>query len=253
MNVVALAKIPFDSITARFAAGATPDATGFTPARGANGMNVRVRALRDAVLVATPIPFSAEPDEIGLALRKILNDLLDHHGDARGVYVFPDVAQPKADTFDGVVDELGELGSWAPVVAHDYVPKALANAPAGSFQAGVRDLMSAIPPDMMRAMEQAMASGDMSALGAMQGQLQELLAQQGDLVEKLQETLLGAMGGEGGMPDLGETLPSEEDAPELWAQARAQMEAMRAQNPELAAELEKRFGAPAPKKTPEKK
>lgn len=60
--------------------------------------------------------FEAEPatarafleSELGCALEEVQDD-------ARGVFMFPDVAEPRATTYDDVVEEIGEDGFWVPL------------------------------------------------------------------------------------------------------------------------------------------
>lgn len=70
------------------------------------------RTLDDGVLVDTRVSFASEPEELAHALRRIAGDALDRHRDPRGVLLMPDVARPQGKTYDAVVDEIGEGGTW---------------------------------------------------------------------------------------------------------------------------------------------
>src|SRR5262245_46411414 len=85
--------------------------------------------LEDACLVPTAARFASEPDELGLALRMRLGPLIDAHDDTRGIFMISDIANPRATTYDGIVDEIGEAGVWAPILAASHIPQRLRAAP----------------------------------------------------------------------------------------------------------------------------
>jgi len=224
IEAVAVVKISHESLVKAF-----PSRDGAV--RGASGMPLRMTALEDATVVFTPVPFGSEPDEIGLAVRKLLGDQLDAHDDKRGIFVFPTVAHPKARGYAALIDEIGEVGFWVPRVDNNYVPKRVAEAPDGTLAAQLRDLMSTIPSEVISEMEQAMALGDPAVLAQTQARLAGVLATQGNL-EQLQRSLV-QMFGQGQQPDAASLgLPSEEEAPEFWQQAHDQIEALQKANPE---------------------
>lgn len=70
------------------------------------------RALGDAVLVKAGVTFVSEPDQLARALRRVAGDALDRHRDPRGVLLMPDVARPQGTTYDAIVEEVGEGGTW---------------------------------------------------------------------------------------------------------------------------------------------
>jgi len=78
------------------------------------------------------------PDEHALALRQILGDALDAHDDPRGIYFFPDVCEPRSQSYGAILDELGDVGVWAPKVADGHVPARITEAAPGTFEALVR-------------------------------------------------------------------------------------------------------------------
>lgn len=58
-----------------------------------------------------------EDSDSDLAIRCWLRDLFgdalaEIHDDPRGVFVTPDVAEPKAKTYEGIIEEIGEGGRW---------------------------------------------------------------------------------------------------------------------------------------------
>ena len=70
------------------------------------------RTLDDGVLVDTRVSVASEPEELAHALRRVAGDALERHRDPRGVLLMPDVARPQGKTYDAVVDEIGEGGTW---------------------------------------------------------------------------------------------------------------------------------------------
>jgi hypothetical protein len=243
MDAVALLRISHATLTKPLTAHGDPKHHVFF---AANGVPVRITPLDDGALVWTPIRFASEPDELALGVRALVGDTLDAHDDKRGVYVFPDVASPKARGYDAVIDEVGEVGMWVPKVAKDYIPRRVVEAPAGSLEAQVRDMMSAIPPDVLARMEEAMASGDLSALEQVRAQVEAAmggeaglarlreqfaaaLAQQGLSLEDLQQQMMSAFGGDEG------------DMMTAMRQAQEQLEELRRTDPEKFAEIERQM------------
>ncbi len=132
-----------------------------------------VKTLDDGVLFFTHASFRSDPETLAVALRGKLGAALDAHVDPRGVFVLPDVAQPRSRSYEGVIDEIGEAGQWIPVVAAGHVPSSMANAAPGSFAAAMGEVMGALGGDMMAALQQAMASGDPAALQGLEAKLAE--------------------------------------------------------------------------------
>jgi hypothetical protein len=207
---------------------------------------LHVRTLQDAVLVSTGMRFGGAPDELGLALRAAVGDALDGHDDPRGVFVLPDVAEPRARTYEGVIAEIGEAGEWVPIVSAGHIPDAFANAPEGSFAGLVGQMMAALGEDTLADMQRAMATGDMAALQRAQEKLVSALGGE-ERVEALSRQIFGAAEAEtggradplAGLP----TLPIQGDMIDLESPQMAalmqQMEQQLAADPERLAELEK--------------
>jgi hypothetical protein len=208
---------------------------------------------------------------------------LEEHDDERGIFVYPDVAKPKATSYAAIIDEFGEAGFWVPCVEPDELSAALGGAAPGTLEASMRELVGGLPPGALAQMQQALAKTDPATLARAAAELQGALAgNSGDLAGVLQRTmaqardLLVAGGGLGGadepeddVSDVDGTtaeparampkapvIPSESEAPELWRQARAHVEAMRDKNPaewlQFEKQLEQLAGAvpaamPAPK------
>ncbi len=258
MNAVAIVRIAPETLREALrpsGGGDLPDVFD----RGA-GLSFRIRALDDATLIVTSLGFDHEPDEIADALKRCLGGVLSAHRDARGVLVFPDKAMPSARGYDAVLDEIGELGFWVSLTAKPkpaVAPKAVVvaappvaptpapsheNPLAGSPFAGLEDqikaLMSAVPPEALAKMQQAMASGDPAQISAMETQLQAMVGQ-GQLAA-LQESLISAFGG---VDPEDPSMPGEDPMEALLAQAKAQMDAIEQSDPAAFEQLQKQLGA----------
>ena len=72
-------------------------------------------------------------DEHVLTVRRVLGDALDAHDDPRGVFVFPDVCEPKGTDYSSIIRELEGAGGFGPMVAADHLPLRIANAAPGSY------------------------------------------------------------------------------------------------------------------------
>jgi hypothetical protein len=151
---------------------------------------ILLRTLDDGVLVFTLARFSADLEQMALAVRLRLGDALDAHRDDRGVFLVPDVAEPRAMTYEGVIAEIGEAGVWAPVVA-GHVPTSLLNAPSGSFASVMGEVMGALGGKAMATLMAAAAKGDPVAMAAAQAKLVEALGGE-DKVEALGARLTAA-------------------------------------------------------------
>jgi hypothetical protein len=260
IEAVALLHVPLDRV--REVLPAVDAAPGTY--RGLAGQRLELRAVADATLVRTRAPFGAEPEELGQLLGAALGPLLDEHGDPRGIFVYPDVAKPKTTTYDAIVDEFGEAGFWVPCLE----PAALGQGPAGltpdALEATMRQLVGGLPPGALAQMQQALTQTDPSTLARAAAELEGALAgNSGDLMGVLQRTMaqardmlvaqgmVGAAGGQaaddgqgtesqeaGTSPPL---VPDEAQAPALWRQARAHVEAMRDKNPEQWQQFEKQI------------
>ena len=139
---------------------------------------LHVERLDDAILVHTGARFGSDLEMLAYAVRTAVGDALDRHNDARGIFVLPDVAEPKGKTYDAVIEEIGEVGEWVRKIDAGEVPEGLVGAPDGSFAAAMGQAMTAIGEENLADIQRALSSGDYSA------------------IEKLQERMVRALGGE---------------------------------------------------------
>ncbi len=232
-----------------------------------SGLTFRLKDLEDGTLVKLSTGFDAEPYEIAAALNKALGGVARLHRDARGILVFPDRAMPEARRYDGVVEEIGELGEWVSLSAQPPkpAPKPAAPPPAakptqqpatqagfggagmpdlggldfGALAAQMQSMMSTLPPEALAQMQQSVMSGDPAQMQAMESQLQAMLG--ADRLAALQEQVLGAFAGGGGLNPNGAPgeLPDPSQMEAMLAQAQEQVEALKQSNPALYEQLKK--------------
>jgi hypothetical protein len=132
------------------------------PARTA----LRVERLDDALLVHTGQDFAAEPEQLAAAVHALLGGaLLGLHDDERGIFFLPDVAAPRARSYAGVIDEVGEGGLWAPPPS----------AAGGGLDALLGQMLGQDPRALLSAATAA-ARENPGALAAASAQLQGLLS-----------------------------------------------------------------------------
>ncbi len=192
------------------------------------GRSLSARTLEDATALHLALRFDTPEATLGSVLRRDLGDLIEVHGDPRGVFVFPSVAQVEATTYEAALEELGEGGMWITVPAPADARVGPADA-MGIFQG----LAAGMGPDMFRQVE-AMLGGtaggeddeDDEDGEAMPGGLAELA--QGLLAnEEMRGMIQGLagqlLGGKGAPEDLfGAAREMAEKAdPELLAKAGA--------------------------------
>jgi hypothetical protein len=126
----------------------------------------KVERLDDALLVHTGQDFGAEPDELAAAVHGLLGEaLLDRHDDDRGIFFLPDVAAPRARSYAGVIDEVGEGGLWAQPPS----------AAGGGLDALLGQMLGQDPRALLSAATAA-ARENPGALAAAGAQLQGLLS-----------------------------------------------------------------------------
>lgn len=139
----------------------------------------RVDQLSDGVIVHTTLAFSEDPEELSAALALELGPQLFAHADPRGIFFIPSVAAPSAQSYDGVVAEVGEGGVWGP--SPTQLVDSAQHADLGELLGG---MLSQLPPSMMASAQAALA-GDPAALGAMTSQVSELLGSSPALAEMM--------------------------------------------------------------------
>jgi len=216
--------------------------------KGANlplSSRLHVQKLKDATLVHTGVGFGGDLDMLAYAVRTSVGDALDAHDDPRGIFVLPDVAEPKADTYEGVIAEIGEAGEWVQKMAAGEVPATLDAAPAGSFEALMGQAMQALAGTDLADIQRAIASGDYAAMAKLQERMAQALGGE-EAMNQLASQLMGSANVEAalagrpmeplaGFPDLPIDLAKMD--PKELAEMQKQLEGML--DPEQLAELEK--------------
>lgn len=139
------------------------------------GPGVRIEALDDGALVHIGEDFAREPTELSLALHALLGDELAAHDDPRGILIIPDVAAPRARSYEQVVEEVGEGGVWAPLVDDLDGP-----GEGADFGALLGNLLNQMPSSLLSAASAA-ASGKPGAFEDMGKQLTQLMGQSSEL------------------------------------------------------------------------
>lgn len=185
--------------------------------------NLMIEPLDDGFRLHLGLRFDDDPDRLGLRIRKLLGEIADQHDDARGAYVYPDVASSSEKTYAALVDDMGEGGMFVAIASADDAKLGASDA-MGIFDA-VQGMMGG---DLLGQMQQALAdpNGDaMKSLAAMAGQLL-----QDDAIRAQVQTAAEKMMGEGGLP----SLAGSED---LMEQAKSLAGQMADQNPELMEQL----------------
>ncbi len=253
INAVALLRIPLAQVRAELSAREGSHSKGA----------LRAAALDDATLLHTATPLGSEPAELADRLRELLGEALERHRDERGIYVFPNVAKPTARSYDGVIEELGELGFWVELSSTEPAEAPDESERAASALASAQELLGAVPDGVAGEIQQALARGDYQALEAISQKVETAMGgrervmeamQRGAIEDATQEAfkhvqqMLGsatdpAAPGQIDFAKLPFGLPSQDDAPELWAHARKQAETLM-QNPEQLAALGRQLGMP---------
>jgi hypothetical protein len=108
-----------------------------------------VRELEDGALVFLELPFESDPEDVVEALAAAVGpSMLALHDDERGVFVFPDAAEPEdAATYDAVIEAVGEVGSFVALDAdqplafsQEEAAEALQGALFGTLEKAVAQL-----------------------------------------------------------------------------------------------------------------
>lgn len=132
----------------------------------------RIERLDDGILLHIGVPFASEPTALSFAVHALLGDALAaQHRDPRGVLFIPDVAAPKARSYEGVIREVGEGAEWGP-------PLSGAGAAAEGLEALLGDMLSAMPSSVLQSASAAV-NGDPQAFQALTAQLEGLLGGSG--------------------------------------------------------------------------
>jgi hypothetical protein len=128
----------------------------------------RITRLEDAILLHTRADFSDEPASLSRIVREQLGEALDAHSDPRGIFFIPDVAAPKARSYEAVIAEVGEGGEWGPIRAAE-LPFGAAGA-GGALGALLGSLMEQMPSSVLESVGAA-ARGQPGAFEAATSQL----------------------------------------------------------------------------------
>ena len=130
---------------------------------------VDVRFLDDGALVFLPLPFDADANELLQEIVDQLGDVVDHHDDERGVFVFPDVAEPDdAESYEAVIAAVGDAGKWIGGEPVALDPSALLGEGSEAIMGHMLETMGISDP---KAFMEAMRSGDPDAMKLAQVQL----------------------------------------------------------------------------------
>lgn len=171
---------------------------------------VETRELADgSVAVTLPRPFdayAAEEQSGEQVLNLDLGPAAQAHQDPRGVFVYPAVSPVRGNSYDAIIDEVGEAGVWVHVQAHAEVAS---DPQAAAFEA-MRQIAAAIPPDVLQRMQQAVMQGDDQALMSLQEHLPQL-EEVASLLEDLFPGALAKAGAPWGTPPVP---PPDSPAPE---------------------------------------
>jgi hypothetical protein len=143
---------------------------------------VKLEQLDDALLLHTDLDFAEEPEALAAALREALGeDLARQHQDARGVFLIPSIAGPRARSYAAVIEEVGEGGVWAA-----WLPPLAAGAAGGHGAApGLDQLFTQMLGQMPDSLAAAASSlrADPNAMRAASQQLPGLLGDPGELAQ----------------------------------------------------------------------
>ncbi|HZO13164.1 MAG TPA: hypothetical protein VFB62_07890 [Polyangiaceae bacterium] len=149
-------------------------------------------SLDDATLVDTGLDLSSS--ELAIELSETLGEALDAHDDARGVFVMPAKVQPKARSYQAVIDEVGELGMWVEKVEAPMMMPDMSALGSGAFGALMGELMQAIDPATMADMQRAL-EGDAAAMARVQAKMTEALGGEEAIAARSDELLRAAQEG----------------------------------------------------------
>ncbi len=211
LNAIAVLRIPEDALLEGLGEGEVPIGAK-TPQDGrwlasAYGGSILMRPIDDGALVDLGHEVGdVEPAQLGAALRAHLGLLLNLHEDARGVFVYPERARPaSATTADAIIEAVGELGEWIPVVEEADMP----GMPAG-LEAMMGQMLGGLDQEQMQGLwaeaQQLLADPERSRelmeaaaqmmgggmdLGALAAQAQKMAEQDPELVKRLERQLGG--------------------------------------------------------------
>lgn len=183
------------------------------------GRTLRATPVDGGTKVALGMRFDTPPATLGTLIRRDFGALIE---ELSRVFVYPSVAKPEADTYVGILEEIGEGGEWLDLPEDD---EGVGPSDAmGVFQG----LASGLGPDMMGQMQKMMSDPD--AMGQLAQLAQGLMADDG----------MRSM-----MEDVAKKMQSGEG--DLLGSARAMAEKAGADNPGMLESLSGLMGqSPAP-------
>lgn len=118
--------------------------SGLAPVKDDIGANLRVEHRGNASLLSLYVRHKTPPDELSAIVYNLLGPALDAHDDPRGIFFFPDVAEPQAQTYEGLIREIGDAGVWGPRVKGDHVPVRYSEAASGTREHFVAEMIKAL-------------------------------------------------------------------------------------------------------------
>ena len=132
------------------------------------------RALDDgSTLLYLEVPFESDPAVLLEAIATSVGEDLVDHDDDRGIFVLPDAADPdEAKTYEQVVQTVGEVGHWLPLL--DEMPDVQSLFGAGQEDI-VKNAFSALGLGSIEDLQRMMQSGDTDGLQMMQIKMQNML------------------------------------------------------------------------------
>jgi hypothetical protein len=149
---------------------------------GGDGKYYVIESFGDATAIHLDIPLGhADPEVMGTLVAVALGDIIDEHDDPRGVPLFPESYKPKARTWAGLLEEIGEALDWAPIEGTEIVDP---NEEVGAFGPGMGDLaamaaqmQAQLPPEMLQqAMEMAQKLAGSGAMDEIQRAMQQMMS-----------------------------------------------------------------------------
>ncbi|HOT10354.1 MAG TPA: hypothetical protein PK710_11315, partial [Polyangiaceae bacterium] len=92
------------------------EGSGCETVEGADGNSYVIDAFEDATGIRMQVALGyAEPEVMGALVAAVLGDLVEEHDDPRGVALYPETYQPRARTWAGLLEEMGDALDWAPL------------------------------------------------------------------------------------------------------------------------------------------
>jgi len=216
--------------------------------------SLRIERLDDAVLLYTDVDFSNEPETLAqIVLSQAGDPLRAEHRDPRGIFFVPDVVSPKARTYDGVIEEIGDGGVWGEL-PQPGLPLGAAAGAAGGLGALLGGVLEQMPASVWESIGAA-AQGQPGAFEAASSQLRAAMAGSNELTD-LASKLAGGLGGMAndpamqaqlraatgqGMPDLASFTQALGGSGVDLEKLMSQMQAALGSDPGRAADLAEKF------------